>query len=43
MRVMLSYMHRKELKWILLGIIIGFALGYAQASGSLDLLGLLPL
>lgn len=39
---MLSYMHRKELKWILIGIIIGFVLGYMQGSGT-NLLGLLPL
>ncbi|MFB6265994.1 MAG: hypothetical protein ABEI07_02810 [Candidatus Nanohaloarchaea archaeon] len=39
---MLSYMHRAEMKWFLIGLVVGIAVGYAQGSGMMDLLALLP-
>ncbi len=39
---MLSYVTRVEIKWFLIGLLVGLALGYLQGSGT-NLLGFLPL
>ncbi|MFB6166710.1 MAG: hypothetical protein ABEJ62_00410 [Candidatus Nanohaloarchaea archaeon] len=39
---MISYTQKTEIKWFLFGFVAGVALGYAQASGMIDILSLLP-
>lgn len=40
---LMGWQRRMELKWLILGILIGGALGYAQGSGMVDFMALLPI
>lgn len=40
---MVGYTRRIEIKWLVIGLVLGLLGGYAQGSGMIDFLALLPI